>query len=136
MVIAPLHREESGFTSLQFAVMAFFTMLVFAGVVNLVAVQYQLGAVRVAIDEAARHGAAASHTEEDCETLANSILRGDDSGLLRGRLGEDIDVGCGIDGPEMVATATGWSRWWIGGLPDLGFKVVGRAVLETFSEGP
>ena len=85
---------------------------------------------------ASRHGAAASHTEEDCETLANSILRGDDSGLLRGRLGEDIDVDCGIDGPEMVAIATGWSRWWIGGLPDLGFELVGRAVLETFSEGP
>ncbi len=131
-----LSDNDLGFTSLQFAVMAFFTMLVFAGVVNLVAMQYQLGAVRVAIDEAARHGAAASNTEEDCETLANSILRGDHSGLLRGRLGEGIDIECGIDGTEMVATATGSSRWWIGGLPDLGFEVVGRAVVETFSEGP
>ena len=135
-MIAPLHREESGFTSLQFAVMAFFTMLVFAGVVNLVAMQYQLGAVRVAIDEGARHGAAASHTEEDCEALANLILRDSESGLLRGRLGEGLDIDCEIDGTEMVATAAGSSRWWIGGLPDLGFKVVGRAVAETFSEGP
>jgi hypothetical protein len=135
-VIAPLSREDSGFTSLQFAVMAFFTMLVFAGIVNLVAMQYQLGAVRVATDEGARHGAAASHSEEDCEALANSILRGNESGLLRGQLGEGIDIDCEGDGTEMVATAVGVSRWWIGGLPDLGFTVEGRAVVETFSEGP
>lgn len=131
-----LSEDESGFTSLQFAVMAFFTMLVFAGVVNLVAMQYQLGAVRVAIDEGARHGAAASHSEDDCELLADSILRGEESGLLRGQLGEGINVQCAVTGREMVATAVGASRWWIGGLPDLSFTVEGRAVLETFSEGP
>jgi hypothetical protein len=129
-------EDESGFTSLQFAVMAFFTMVVFAAVVNLVAMQYQLGAVRVATDEGARHGAAAGHSEADCELLADSILRGDESGLLRGQLGEGIDVDCAVSGPEMVATAVGASRWWIGGLPDLSFTVEGRAVLETFSEAP
>jgi len=43
--------RDSGFTSVQFAVLATFAMLILAGVVNLVAVQYQRGALRVAVDE-------------------------------------------------------------------------------------
>lgn len=131
----PRAEDEAGFTSLQFAIMAFFTMLMFAAVVNLVAMQYQRGAVRVAIDEGARHGAAASHLERDCEQLARSIVRGQESGLLRGQLGEGIDIDCEVVGTEMVATAVGTSVWWIGGLPDIEFTLEGRAVLETFEEG-
>jgi hypothetical protein len=133
-VTFPHHEDEAGFTSLQFAVMAFFTMLIFAAAVNLVAMQYQRGAVRVAIDEGARHGAAAAHSDLDCELLAESILRGEQFGLLRGQLGEGIDIDCEVVGTEMVATAVGSSMWWIGGLPDLDFALEGRAVLETFTE--
>jgi hypothetical protein len=129
-------EEEAGFTSLQFAVMAFFTMLIFAAVVNLVAVQYQRGAVRVAVDEGARHGASVANSEGDCERLADSILRGEGSGLLRGQLGEDVDIHCEVIGAEMVATAVGSSMWWIGGLPDMDFVMEGRAVLETFGQSP
>jgi hypothetical protein len=104
--------------------------------VNLVAMQYQRGAVRVAVDEGARHGAAAAHSEPDCEQLAESILRDGDSGLLRGQLGEGIGVDCEVVGSEMVATAVGESLWWIGGLPDIDFAIVGRAVVESFAEAP
>ncbi|MGZ8754559.1 MAG: hypothetical protein ACXW15_05175 [Acidimicrobiia bacterium] len=127
---------EAGFTSLQFAVMAFFTMVIFAAVVNLVAMQYQRGSVRVALDEGARLGASAAHSEADCERVADSILRGDDSGLLRGTLGEGIEINCEIIGGEMVATAVGSSAWWIGGLSDLEFAMEGHAVVETFEESP
>lgn len=129
-------EEESGFTSLQFAVMAFFTMLVFAAVVNLVAVQFQRGAIRVAIDEGARYGAAVAHSERDCEQLAESILYGEGSGLLRGSLGEGIDITCEVFGTEMVARAVGASSWWIGGMPDVDFVLEGRAVLETVTQMP
>ena len=129
-------REDAGFTSLQFAVMAFFTMVVFAAVVNMVAVQYQRGAVRLAVDEGARHGAATARSAQDCERLVGSILHGEDSGLLRGALGEGIEIRCGISGAEMVAFASGSSQWWIGGLPNMDFAIEGRAVLETFGEGP
>lgn len=128
--------EEAGFTSLQFAVMAFFTMVVFATVVNAVAVQYQLGAVRLAVDAGARHGGAATMSTGDCEHRGGYILHGDDSGLLRGTLGQSIEIRCEVVGAEMVATATGSSRWWMGGLPDVEFTIVGRAVLETFGELP
>lgn len=127
---------EAGFTSLQFAVMAFFTMVIFAAVVNLVAMQYQRGSVRVALDEGARLGASAAHSEGDCERVADAILRGDDSGLLRGTLGEGIEINCEIIGGEMVATAVGSSAWWIGGLSDLEFAMEGHAVVETFEESP
>ncbi len=128
--------SESGFTSLQFAVMAFFAMLVFAAAVNLVAMQYQRGAVRLAVDEAARRGASAGHTEADCEQLADSILRADGSGLLRGALGSGIEITCALLGEDMVATAVGSSEWWIGGLPDIDFVVRGQAIVETFEEVP
>ncbi len=128
--------RESGFTSLQFAVMAFFAMLVFAAAVNLVAMQYQLGAVRVAVDEGARRGASAGHSEVDCERWADSILRADESGLLRGALGSGIELTCATFGQDMVATAIGSSEWWIGGLTDIDFAVQGRAVIETFEEVP
>lgn len=126
--------DEAGFTSLQFAVMAFFSMLVFAAVVNVVTIQYQLGAVRVAVDEGARHGAAAGSLTEDCKRRAESIIRGE-SGLLRGSLGEGIEVTCREVGGEMIATATGVSPWWVGGRSETDFVLEGRAVLETFVEG-
>ena len=129
-------QGQAGFTSLQFAVMAFFTMLMFAAVVNLVAMQYQRGAVRVAVDEGARLGASAAHSEADCEQLSDSILRGDGSGLLRGTLGEGIKIHCEVIRSEMVATAVGSSAWWFGGLGDVDFAMEGRAVVETFEEGP
>ena len=132
----PRREDEAGFTSLQFAVLAFFTMLIFAAVVNLVAMQYQRGAVRVAVDEGARHGASVAHSDVDCERLADSTLRGDDSGLLRGQLGVGIDIDCAVVGTEMVATAVGSTMWWIGGLPDMDFAIEGRAVVETFEEAP
>lgn len=127
---------EEGFTSLQFAVMAFFTMVAFAAVVNLVAMQYQRGAVRIAVDEGARHGAAAGHTAADCEELAARIINADGEGLLRGALGSGIVIQCQEVGGSMEATATGVSEWWMGGLPDLPFTITGRAVIETFAEVP
>ena len=129
-------RSESAFTSLQFAVMAFFTMLVFAAAVNLVAMQYQRGAVRVAVDEGARLGASVGHSTDDCERLADAILRDGGSGLLRGSLGSGIDIRCDLRGDHVVATAVGSAEWWIGGLPDIDFTVEGRAIVETFVEGP
>lgn len=128
-------KSEEAFTSLQFAVMAFFTMMLFVAVVNGVAMQYQRGAVRLAVDEGARRGASASGLTGDCEALAESILRGRDSGLLRGSLGDGIEIMCEVRGPDMVATARGSSRWWFGGLPDMAFVIEGRAVVETFGEG-
>jgi hypothetical protein len=125
--------DETGFTSLQFAVMAFFSMLILAAAVNVVAIQYQLGVVRVAVDEGARHGAAVGSSTDDCRLRAESVIRGE-SGLLRGALGQDIEVSCRELNGEIIATATGVSPWWIGGLPDDEFVYEGRAVLETFAE--
>jgi hypothetical protein len=129
-------EPDGGFTSLQFAVMAFLTMMLFAATVNMVAMQYQRGAVRLAVDEGARRGASVSGKADDCEALAESILRSRDSGLLRGSLGDGIEITCEVRGPEMVATARGSSRWWFGGIPDMTFAIEGRAVVETFGEGP
>ncbi len=128
--------SEDGLTSSQFAVMAFFAMLVFAAAMNLVVMQYQRGAVRFAVDESVRHGATVGNTETDCELRADQILHNRNSGLLRGSLGDSVVVACNRAGDQMVATASGRSEWWIGGLPDLEFTIMGRAIIETFEERP
>jgi hypothetical protein len=115
--------------------MAFFSMLILAAVMNMVAIQYQLGAVRVAVDEGARYGAAVGSSAQDCRMRAEAILRGE-SGLLRGALGQDIEVGCREEDGVMIANVSGVSPWWVGGLSNSEFSYEGRAVLETFVEKP
>ena len=106
------------------------TLVLLLGVVNLVAMQYGQGAIRTAVDEAARFGAFLGSDELACEERAERVLHGD-GGLLRGTLGDSIVVTCEIDGDVMRATATGTFDWWVGGLPSIGVVIVGEAVLEV-----
>lgn len=97
---------------------------------NVIAFQYAFGAVRTAVDEAARKGARLDGTIVECESHANEVLRGN-GGLLPGIMGADIEFSCSIEGgSEMVATATGDLEWWFGGVPPLTVVIEGRSVIE------
>jgi hypothetical protein len=104
-------------------------MVFLALITNVIAMQYGHGAVRAAVDEAARFGASLGQNTDECEAKAEEILRGR-SGLLRGRLGDSVVVRCAESGGVMTATATGAFEWWAGGLPDVSFTLVGEAVIE------
>lgn len=114
---------------MQWAIMISLVMVFLALITNVIAMQYGHGAVRAAVDEAARFGASLGHDTAGCEAKAEEILRGR-GGLLRGRLGDGVVVRCTESGGVMMATATGAFEWWAGGLPDVSFTLVGEAVIE------
>jgi hypothetical protein len=104
-------------------------------IANVIAFQYGGGAIRAAVDEGARWGAALGRTADECAERADRILRGE-SGLLRGGLGESIVVTCGDAGGVMVARATGQFDWWVGGLPKIDIDIEGRSVVERPVDEP
>jgi hypothetical protein len=107
-----------------------FAMVLLLLVANVVAMQYGHGAVRAAVDEAARVGALLGNAEADCRERAEDMLRGD-GGLLRGPIGDSVELTCASDGVVMQATATGTFDWWVGGFPAVSFRLEAQAPLET-----
>lgn len=118
---------------IQWVAMVFIAMAILILLTNVVAFQYASGAVRTAVDEAARLGARLDGTEFECETHADDVLRGT-GGLLRGTMGQDIEFDCQVEGAVMVARATGEFEWWIGGVPSIAVAIEGRSVIEPVVE--
>jgi hypothetical protein len=131
----PAGRAEDGFAAIQWVVMISFAMVLLLMIANVIAFQYGGGAIRAAVDEGARWGAALGRTADECAERADRILRGE-SGLLRGGLGESIVVTCGDAGGVMVARATGQFDWWVGGLPKIDIDIEGRSVVERPVDEP
>jgi hypothetical protein len=109
--------------------MVIIAMALLIMVTNAVAIQYAMGAVRTAVDEAARTGARLAGTPADCAEHGTDVLRGR-GGLLRGTMGDSIVISCAVDGPVMVASATGELEWWFGGVPAVSVDIIGRSVIE------
>ena len=120
---------EDGFSVIQWVFMISLVMVLLAMVANVIALQYGGGAVRAAVDEGARVGAFLDGGRDQCEEHAMRVLRGD-GGLLRGTLGDSLTVQCTPDGSVMRAIATGTFEWWLGGLPDVDFTIIGEAIIE------
>lgn len=114
---------------IQWVGMVVIAMSLLILVSNAVAIQYASGAVRTAVDEAARTGARLDGTPAECQSHAEDVLRGR-GGLLRGTMGDSIVFRCAVTGPVMVASATGEFEWWFGGLPPIEVDIVGRSVIE------
>jgi hypothetical protein len=106
------------------------TLVLLLGLANLVAMQYAHGAIRTAVDEGARYGAFVGNTVIECRERADAVLRGE-AGLLRGAMGETIQVRCEVGGDVMRAVASGTFEWWFGGLPQVDVRVVGEALIEA-----
>ncbi len=121
--------EEGGFVVIQWVGMVIIAMALLILVSNAVAIQYATGAVRTAVDEAARTGARLDGTPAECVEHGTDVLRGP-GGLLRGTMGDNIVITCAAVGSVMVASATGEFEWWFGGVPAVSVAIVGRSVIE------
>lgn len=106
-----------------------FTMVLLLMTANIIAWQYGRGAVRAAVDESARYGAALGRDANDCQTHAFDMLRGA-NGLLAGPMGDSVVVACSATTGVMTATATGAFEWWVGGIAPITFTMIGHAVVE------
>jgi hypothetical protein len=113
-------------TTIQYVVATALSLLVFVALANFVVDLYARGAVRSAVDEGARAGAALDTSAADCEQRARDVL----GSLLAGAAGRSVRVSCADAGRVMEAHARVTLASWIPGVPAWSFTVVGSVVKE------
>lgn len=125
---APPHRGrgEDGSTIPAYVVALGTALIFFVMLVQFVAWQYGRGVVRSALDEAARAGAPAEATIDDCRARAADVL-GD---LLGGAMGDEIEVTCTETPTQIVAEAQVTFRAWLEPSPDWTFRITATARKE------
>ena len=123
--VAATHRlKERGFTSIQFALAAGLSLVLFVLLANLVVVQYGRGALRSATEQGARVGSVAGVAA--CQAAANQVV----ADLLGGRMSDDVELSCVVAGTDVVATAEGRFMSWLPLMPDFEIRLSGSARVE------
>ena len=113
-------------TTLPFVLATAFSLVLFVMIANVIVDLYARGAVRAAVDEAARTGARFDAGVGDCDARAHEVLEG----LVGDRLRSGIVVSCATDGRVVTAHADVRLASWLAWLPEWRFTVVGTAVEE------
>lgn len=105
------------------------TLVVFMAAINLIVDQYGQGALRTAVDEAARAGSllgAPGGPVAACQDKAAEVK----SGLMPGPFAAKVTITCSADATEVEAVATGSLPAWLHVVPTDTIRVVGTARLE------
>ena len=113
-------------TTLPFVLATAFSLVLFVMIANVIVDLYARGAVRAAVDEAARPGARLDAGVRECNVRAHEVL----DGLVGARLRSGIDVSCATDGHLVTAHADVRLASWLAWLPAWHFSGVGSAVKE------
>ena len=117
---------QRGFTTIQYVIAVAWSMVLLVLVANLVVDLYARGAVRDALDDGVRAGAAAVSPGPACEARAHAVV----SGLVRGPLVE-ADLHCREEGAFVVADANVALQSWLPMLvPDWHIKLRAVALRE------
>lgn len=122
---------EAGLATVQYVVASALSLVFLVLVANLVVVAYARGAVRAALDEAARAGAPAGLTDAEaegaCRREAAEVL----DGLLGGPMGEGVEVRCRVsEGVVRAETSVTFRPWLPGSMPDWTLRATARARRE------
>jgi len=114
---------DGAFTSAQWALVASFSMIFLALLLNLIATQYGQGVIRAALDEGVRRATPAPAGVGDCHEGMEEVL----ADLLAGPLGEQIHTSCEVVAGRVVAAADAVFPGWFPGVPDISvsFQVSG-----------
>jgi hypothetical protein len=114
--------------TVQYVAATGFTLLFLMLIANLLVDLYARGAVREAMDEAARAAVTVDSASGACETRAREVL----GGLLHGAIGNDVEVTCDIGPQRVEAHADVTLRSWMPAvLPAWSFTVDASARRET-----
>ncbi|MFQ5522237.1 MAG: hypothetical protein ACE5F5_01480 [Acidimicrobiia bacterium] len=116
---------DRGVTSVQFLLASALALVLFLAFANLVVVQYGRGALRSALEQGARAGAA-SDSAAECEAVAADVV----GQLLGGRMSDGLTVRCAVSGGVMVATGSATFGSWTLLTPDFDIALSARAVIE------
>ena len=107
-----------------------FTLVLFVAAINVVIDSYGKGAMRTAVDEAARAGSlqgAPGGPVAACQAKAAEVM----GNLLPGPFAASVRITCGIDGGDVVAVATAGLPGLVRLVPTVGVRTVGSATMET-----
>ena len=118
---------ERGFTTVTWVGCVSFTLLLVVWTFNLAAYLYGRGAVRAAIDEAARAGARVdADSVAVCQEKANTTL----ASLIGGPFGGNVDVTCAEEEGVVRARADVLFQSWLPPVPDWSFVANGAVIKE------
>ena len=120
------HRE-AGLSTIQYVAATGLSLVVFVALANVVVDLYARGAVRAAVDEAARAGAPIDTSIDACEQRARDVL----DHLLGGQMRAGVQVECsdGVDTVRAHADVV-LPSWFPAVIPDWTFSITGSAVKE------
>ena len=117
---------DGGFATMGFVVAVGFSMLFFVLMANLLVVQYGRGAVRVALDEGARHGARFEMQGSQCEGMVRTVL----GGLLGGGMSSGVSFQCAKGSRRTEARAQVVFPAWLPWVADYRFEMSATAATE------
>lgn len=120
-------RSEDGYQTATFTLAVAFSLLLFTLFANVIVVQLGRGAIRAAVDDAARAGARQGTSPTACQAEAERRLHD----LLPGQLGEHVTVRCEVDAQAVRVVADGRFTAWLPGVPDFSARATGRSVREV-----
>ena len=89
-------------------------LVLVTALLQVIVFQYGKGAVRAALDEAARSAARSPASVDTCQARAANVL-GD---LLGGDMGDGVEVSCTDDADRVTVTASVHFEGWFGALTD------------------
>ncbi len=113
-------------TTVQYVAATALSLVVFVGLANFVVDLYARGAVRAAVDEAARAGATVDASAADCTRRARDVL----TALLGGAAGRSVRVSCRETGGAMRARADVALPGWLPVVPTWSFRIDARVTKE------
>ena len=95
-----------------------FALGAFVWLLQLAAFGYGRGVVRSALDEGARAGSRVTDAVGRCEERAAETMT-----LLRGTMGDGVEIACWIDGESVLAQADVRFAAWAPAMPDWTFSI-------------
>jgi hypothetical protein len=105
-------RGDRGDTVIALALASAFVLLLVVQTLNVIVFSYGKGAVRAAVDEAARAGSRGGLAA--CQATADQVVED----LLGGALGAQVSISCSDAGRRVVATASVHFDGWLSSVAD------------------
>jgi Flp pilus assembly protein TadG len=119
-------RDDRGVNTMGVMLGLTLLILAFIGLANFVVFQYGRGALRTAVEQAARAGSRASADVAACEQRGHEAL----DAVLGGEMGGDATLSCTVSGDEVHAEAQATFVAWLDLYPDWTVTVSATAQKE------
>ncbi len=120
-------RGEGGFSTLEYTVCVSFSLIVLVWLANVAVFSYGKGAVREAVDEAARAGSRVDvDSVASCQARAAQVL----GNILGGAMGQGGSVSCSEQAGVVRAQASAHFAAWLPPMTDANFSLTGEAIKE------